>query len=414
MVIDPVTQTLSPPDTEMAPGWLRDRYSVAIEQAQSAALEDADRRMEQVGIVMDRRIRAILTHAGYGTTAPTIATVRVYQRDHAHMMAAGQTPLDKASTFQHFNRLRSGFRYGELEAIATLRRQAEIARRAKCLADMRRLTREAFERAAIFEAMFLADDHPVWSQKSASLRDEGARPTSKSKRSAGRHAPTPDQLLVALGNQRQRASRVDCFAACFALFGIRPAELMAGVQIIAQGEGLRLVVKGAKVDAQRGQERRELDISPTRLGQSELAVKVLRAFAAEQRDGHLKATAADVASVRRAMRAVQSGLSPYAYRHARASDAKAAHGREGVAQWLGHATDKSQSHYGHGRSSSGVVVIKGATANRAVRAMKTLPPTLTQQLVRALSRLQSRPPIQEPEKRITPKPAPAPRPAGPR
>ncbi len=299
------------------------------------------------------------------------------------MLAEGRTPLDKATSFQHFNRLRTAFRHGETLAIADLRRKAEAARKAKQSGEMRRLTCEAFERASIFHALFLADDHPVWSQKSAALRAEGKRPTSKSKRTAGRNAPSPDQLVVAIGNQRGRAARVEIFAACFALFGIRPAELVKGVELSVQGDGLRLIVKGAKVDATRGQQSRELDIMPTALGQSELAVKMLRAVALES-GGRLQASDSDIVAVRRAMRAVQDGLSPYAYRHARASDAKAAHGREEVAAWLGHATDRTQSPYGHSRSKSGVVSIKSATASRAVRSTKTLPPTTATRFARAL------------------------------
>lgn len=386
MVIGQDTQTPQPQDSATSlPGWLRDRYADALACAHKEAMGESLSRLEPVGVIADRRIRAILAKAEHGKGAASAATTKAYLRDHARMLADGQTPLDKASTFQHFNRLRSAFRHGEAEAIVDLRRKAEAARKAKRMEDMRRLTTEAFERATVLDALFLADDHPVWSQKSAALRADGKRPSGKSKRSAGRLAPTPDQLLVAIGNQRGRASRVELFAACFALFGIRPAELVKGVEVIANGDGLRLLVTGAKVDAQRGQQHRELDILPTRLGQSELAVKVLRA-AAQEHKGAITATEADIVAVRRAMRVVQAGLSPYAYRHARASDVKASHGRKEVAAWLGHATDRTQSSYGSARSRSGAVTVKAATASRVVRTAKTLPPTPAQRLVNVLAR----------------------------
>ena len=116
----------------------------------------------------------------------------------------------------------------------------------------------------------------------------------------------------------------------FAVFGIRPAELVRGVVLDATASGLRLAVAGAKVDATRGQPMRALEVDTTRRGQSALAVALLRAYV-EETGGDLSATAADIVAVRRAMREVQPGLSPYAYRHARASDVKGTQGRAGAA-----------------------------------------------------------------------------------
>src|SRR3546814_8110806 len=82
-----------------------------------------------------------------------------------------------------------------------------------------------------------------------------------------------------------------------------------------------------------------------------MAVRLLRDAVAKGRDW-VQLTDADLASVRRAMRQVQAGLSPYAYRHARASDAKASQDKATVAAWMGHATDRAQSYYGHRRSRS--------------------------------------------------------------
>lgn len=338
------------------------------------------RDMEFIGVVMDRETKRILDQALRDSKTPSEATIVAYRRDHARMRDEDVTPLEKANTFQHFNRLRSAYRYAEAMEIASLRQRAEIARKAKDRDAMRAYTESAYERAVVFKQLFLADERAVWSDKSASLRAHGKRPQSKSKRSAGRTAPTPDQLLVALGNQRGRCARVELFAMCFAVFGVRPSELVRGVRLKATSEGLLAEVNGAKVDAIRGQPTRTLEVQPTRPGQSGLAIALLSEVAMS--NAILRASETDMVAVRRAMRQVQQGLSPYAYRHARASDIKAQRGKAEVATWLGHASDRTQSAYGNARSSKGTVKVTSATASRLVRSKKSLPPTPAERIAK--------------------------------
>ena len=379
-----------PSDADALPGWLRTRYADAIKAARARVASEAKRTGMTSGIVADRRIRAVLDDASRDQRgAPADATVAAYRRDHTRLIAEECTPLDKASTFQHHNRLRSAFRFCEREAIRSLRLQAEQARKAKQYEAMQRLTLAALERAAVFDAMFLAADRPTWGAKAAALRAAGDwEGAGKSKRAAGRRAPTPDQLLVAIGRQPGRCARVEVPALCFALFGVRPAELQKGARLVVDGATLSLIVHGAKVDAVRGQKVRKLTITATRtasaagFGQSVLAVRLLSEAVAAGQDW-VSLTDADLAAVRRAMRQVQPGLSPYAYRHARASDAKASGDRAAVAAWMGHSTDRAQSSYGSGRSSSGAVKIEAAQASAPVRAVKTLPMSLAQRLAHA-------------------------------
>ncbi|MFT4257601.1 MAG: hypothetical protein QM599_11665 [Pseudoxanthomonas sp.] len=365
-------------------GWpaaWRERFADVLAAARAQAGREAAAGGWPVGVAQDRFARAIVAAATAGRGEPAAATLAAYRRDHARLWAAGSTPLDKATTRAHFDRLRSACRFVEADEIARLRQLAEAARKAKDADAMRAYTRQAFERAAVFRALFLNADRPTWAGKAAALREQGKRPASKSKRKAGRNAPSPDCLLVSLGNQRKRNPRVEVFAAVFAVFGIRPAELVRGVRIETTPDGLRLSVAGAKVGAVRGQPLRVLEVSRTRLGLSHLAVGVLT-DAATRDGGRIQATAADIVAVRRAMGAAQPGLSPYAYRHARASDAKTTQGRDGVAAWLGHANDRTAQHYGHARSGRGAVVITGAKATRAIRRTKTLPPTLAERFAR--------------------------------
>ena len=375
---------------------LRARFGDRLAEAQRLAEAEALRLRQPAGVAMDKVVRAALDDAATTGANPSAATQAAYRRDHARLRTAGITPLDHASTRAHFDRLRSACRWAEAQEIARLRSLAEAARKSKEVESMREFTRQAFERAVVFRALHLDADRPTWADKAAALRAAGQHPISRSKRKAGRRAPTPDQLLVALAGQPGRCTRVELLACLFAVFGIRPAELVRGVVLETTATGLRLAVAGAKVDATRGQPLRVLEVDTTRRGQSALAVALLRAHV-EETGRDLSATAADIVAVRRAMREVQPGLSPYAYRHARASDAKAAQGREGVAAWLGHSNDRTQQGYGNARSGRGAVAVKAATATRQVRQTKTLPPTVAERFAKIAVRLASRIPTQAPK-----------------
>jgi integrase len=368
------------PSSAPLPGWLREAYAPLIDAACADVVREAKRGMKgdgenDAGLIADRRVKTILARAGL--REPTESTVAAYRCDHANMLLAGTTPIEKATTFQHWNRLRSAWRFGETDAIRALRREAEAARRVGDYAGMRVATVAAFERATLLDAMFLsapsAPSRQTWGRKAAALRAAGSGlKAGKSKRAAGRVAPSPDELLVLLSRQRLRCVRVEVAATVFACFGVRPAELRAGARLYVEGDALGLEVCGAKVDASRGQARRRLLIGPSSLGSSALALAFLHGEVNAGRT-RVSLTPADMAAVRRAMRTAQSGLSPYAYRHARASDAKAAHGALGAAAWLGHRTDRAQSGYGNGRSSRGAVRVKAVQTSRPVRQVKSLP-----------------------------------------
>ena len=385
----PATETTRPNPGDGLPEGLRARYADTLGEAHARAKAEGLRLRVPVGVAQDRTICAVLDAASASGANPSPATVAAYRRDHARLWTAKVTPLDHASTRAHFDRLRSACRWVEAEEIRRLRNLAETARKARDLDAMRAHTLAAFERATVFRSLYLAPERPTWARKAAALRAAGLRPASKSKRLAGRLAPSPDCLLVALARQPGRCARVEALACLFALFGIRPAELVWGVVLECTATGLRLAVAGAKVDAVRGQPLRVLEVEPTRRGQSALAVALLRAYV-DDTGGDLAATSTDLVAVRRAMRQVQPGLSPYAYRHARASDAKATQGRAGVAAWLGHSNDRTQSGYGNARSGRGAVAIKSATASRPVRQTKTLPPTLAQRFAQVATRLAAR------------------------
>ncbi|WP_447585162.1 hypothetical protein [Pseudoxanthomonas mexicana] len=404
----PATETTHPSPGDGLPKGLRARYADTLTHAHALAQAEGLRFRVPAGVAQDRAIRAVLDAANATGANPSPDTMAAYRRDHARLRAAGTTPLDAANSRAHFDRLRSACKWVEAQEIARLRTLAETARKAKDLDAMRAHTLAAFERATVFQRLYLAQDRPTWAHKAAALKAAGLRPVSKSKRQAGRRALSPDRLLVALARQPGRCARVEVLAMIFGVFGIRPTEATRGLVLDKTYTGLRLAVAGAKVDAVRGQPLRVLEVEASRRGKSGLAVAFLRAYV-DDTGGDLVATSADVVAVRRAMRQAQPGLSPYAYRHARASDAKASQGRAGVAAWLGHSNDRTQQGYGHARSARGAVAIKAATASRPVRRTKTLPPTLAERFAQVAVRLAARPSrqnaqTQPPPRRRLPRP----------
>lgn len=380
------------------PGWLRLRYARDMDEAGASIDRQAAAEGRPVGLIADRRIKAMLSEAG--DRSPSEGTKVAYRRDYALMLAGRTTPSEKATTFQHYNRLRSAWRFCEGELIAALRLEAERARKAGDHEQMMKTTRLAFARAVIYERMFLDADRPTWGEKAKAIRATGKIIHSKSKRGAGRRAPSPDELLVALGNQRRRAGRVDVLAAALAVFGCRPAEFKTGVLLSVDGKGVAATIRGAKVDETRGQPSRWLVVDPTKTGASGLAVDILREEATSGR-AVVKANDADLRALRRALAAIQPGLSPYAYRHARASDAKAAGDASSVAAWLGHRSDKTQKQYGHRQSGRGTVKIRAAHASQPVRTVKRLPIVRRESSLAVAARALNTP---LPQLRTTPKP----------
>lgn len=163
------------------------------------------------------------------------------------------------------------------------------------------------------------------------------------------------------------------------LSGCRPAEIEAGVLVKRDESGnLILTIKGAKLSEIRGQETRQLSISP-----DHFAAK----FLLSQLDSAPEMTVSSNAKCfsdatrqagKRAFPKLKIGVSPYSIRHAVASELKASGvDADAVAMTLGHAATASQSAYGrahHGSGSGAALAIVGVSASRAVRDTAKPPP----------------------------------------
>src|SRR3546814_5894048 len=148
-----------PPKYQCTDTLLLYRTCVRSRGAQAGVKDDATRTGSATGVLADRRIRSLLNDLEKDRRGvPSASTAAAYRRDYDHLMAERRTPLDKATTFQHHNRLRSAFRFCEAEIIHDLRTRAEQSRRAKQPDERKRLTIAAFERAAGFDTTCIKSD----------------------------------------------------------------------------------------------------------------------------------------------------------------------------------------------------------------------------------------------------------------
>lgn len=163
------------------------------------------------------------------------------------------------------------------------------------------------------------------------------------------------------------------------LSGCRPAEIEAGITVKRDGNNLILTIKGAKLSEIRGQEQRELSISPDHFAAQHLLSQLNDSAPELTVSSNAKAFSdATRQAGKRAFPRLKIGVSPYSIRHAVASELKASGvAADAVAMTLGHAATASQSAYGrahHARAGGVGLAIVGVSASRAVRDTAKPPP----------------------------------------
>ena len=344
-------------------GWLT-AHAGPLAAAKLSARETAAHSGKPWTLEADRQTRAILED--FPERQVKAATVAKYRADYDRLRAEGVSPLDKASTAAHWQRLRTASRYCLAEDARRWRAASERARKAGELENAQRMTQEAHRLAIALDDWFCQPrTRLTWAAKAKALAVQGKRPPSKSRRRDT--PPAPDLAVGALlfpaakggplvrgdGLAHRHADRL----AVLALTGMRPAEMMAGVRVRATVEAgrplLQVEIKGAKVDGQRGHHGRVLVVEAT--GQAAAALRAT----AEARGGAftLTTTAADYRSLNRALQ--RHGLSCYSFRHAMGSDLKAwvcssasaaymkpGEAAKAAAQVMGHRSTESLAYYG--------------------------------------------------------------------
>jgi hypothetical protein len=197
-----------------------------------------------------------------------------------------------------------------------------------------------------------------------------ARRKRSSKRSLLGHLPLGWQFVVVekIDPEYALAALVQAVSAC------RPAELARGVLVKVVGNELMVEIAGVKVTKSSGHAQRILRWD---LGRAHELVGWL-ASVVEDAPGMELTVRIDTAKAyggkvrtagRRAWPELPAALSPYCFRHAGASVAKAQKDREAVARQLGHATTETASVYGswHYRAGGAGLAPDSAVASGEVR-----------------------------------------------
>lgn len=182
-----------------------------------------------------------------------------------------------------------------------------------------------------------------------------------SKRASLRGLPNDwRQRLVAAASQDLKRAIL-----LMAATGVRPSEIEKGVEVTPVPGGVRVMVRGSKIDRNHGQPLRAFEVY------SELALAL-----AQENSQIIKVQRANQLSVeigrlgRRLFGAHrQATVSAYSLRHAFASDIKAA-GIPGdeISALLGHAVADTKKHYGTSRQGGMAVNIKLIHATRPVKS----------------------------------------------
>lgn len=366
---DPAATKPTPenPHRGLLGGWVRERLALHLGEARERLDQQAARLALPAWRMMDSAIKAALD----GATRPAAATAARYAAQVAADLRSQRLPHERATSAAGYQLPRTAWQVVLLAQAAHLRAESERARRRGDLDAARALTVAAWEHVAAREALARLG------RASQPLR----RPL---RRSARYRAPPPPAAAVVLGWQVARdpaATRHGLALLVLGATGCRPAELH-GATVERTPDGVRIVLRGAKVGAARGQPVRRLSIdlpAPVRRGLPLMpdATARMLADAAEAAGGRLalRHTDADRRSLRRALAAAAPGLTPYAYRHAMGSLLKAAGTPPAqAAAVLGHASTASLLAYGRRRAGGGGLIPR-AEVSRAPRTAALCRPT---------------------------------------
>lgn len=174
----------------------------------------------------------------------------------------------------------------------------------------------------------------------------------------------------------ERLPKYRAQAAVTALTGCRPAELVHGVEVSVTGDSLSVLIRGAKISTESGQEWRRLtwdlpsgnplvmllagilrDCSESQCVERVISTPDARTFSGAMREAG-----------KRAFPKFKHTITPYSLRHQFSSDLKTAElPGDQISQALGHSANKTKGSYGafgHGR---GGMAPQAVSAARAVR-----------------------------------------------
>lgn len=281
---------------------------------------------------------------------------------------------------QSWVKVRSALLHVTERAIRENRRICDVAQRALKAASTPQEASEALQTAS--EAAVKANR--AVKAFAAVRASEGPAERSQPKASKRRSLPP-----LAKGEWRQaiydRATPAMRAAIAVLWAGARPAEVELGIQLektaTESGEAVIVRIHGAKLTEKSGQEVREIVVSD----QSDLGRVLMSHAGPKGRPCIVKRPAARLNkdfSKLRAARKIPKRISPYSLRHAFCADLKGDRmDPSDIAKAMGHASARSQGHYGsvrQGRGRLGVVAVEASREprtewNRGLEANHALP-----------------------------------------
>ena len=358
---------VKPAHSSLAEEWAGEHREALAERERSAHMA-AMRSGKQWTLHADQQTQAILADCPMRQVSE--ATAAEYRRVYNNLLASGRTPLDAASTRNHWDKLRTASRFCMEQDIRAWRAASERARKRGDIDSAQRRTARAFRLATVLDEMFMQTRRRTWAHKAAEMKAAGIKPASKSKRATA--APAANVALLALLDGRRQGTKVaDRHAerlTVLALCGMRPAELKKGIRLalVQDGKFLTAQVAGAKVSKGRGQEARVIRVPVDGSAATALAQVV------KSKGGQwtLQTTDADHRSLNRALK---GGLSCYSFRHQAGSDLKGDIASGDItaveaAKIMGHRSTKSLTAYGSLSRARGGRRLR-ANATEAVRTI---------------------------------------------
>jgi integrase len=310
-------------------------------------------------------------------------TAAEYHREFARMHARGAgdlRPEAGTTSKRTYYRRRAALTWGAQQALEQMLREQDRAQKAGDWNQVRRVL------ASMTDVISLLERYPPQREPGEGLTENRQcpieNPAPRKSKKAGL-AKLPADWREQLWSILPPASKYRSAIAVLELAGARPSELVAGVDVVSDGENLHITIYGTKrgVDGQHGRESRTITLAV-----DTPQAKWLWRAAAESTGGvrvtveSAKRLADEVARLgRRLWPRKRDTVSPYTYRHAFAADVKTQHPEDWdtIAAALGHSVPETQRHYGRAKQSRGgggrFLGIAASESPKGQRAKKPYP-----------------------------------------
>lgn len=248
-----------------------------------------------------------------------------------------------------FDKTRTAFRFCIVEKIQQLYKESDKARQKKDFDKRNKLFADAFKMAIKFEDEFLSENKIVFSDVSG---QKDFKRVSFSKKKNLKKAASAEDIIKSFSTNGNVYDRYALAFSVIATFGIRPDELQKGIKLSVENGVIYGVVKGSKVDINKGQKVRAMGSA---FREDNICDQIL-INAINNNGGEVVITQnkKEYEALRKYLNRHHKGTSLYTFRHKVASDLKASGvSKSEIAAFLGHRTTDSQQFYGYARSGRG-------------------------------------------------------------